>query len=100
MLSPRFFFIILLVLSFYLRWALVFKGGQLFNPDEYRYLYSRVVASEIQKGNLHEAMRVLTVVGAHQGFRFAGVVPALVELQVGQNLHIPGLFFSLFSTIN
>lgn len=89
-----------LIVSFLLRWGLAFQGGQFFNPDEYRYLYCREVARDIQKGDYAAALTELTREAAHQGFKFLGVIPAMVELKRGENSVIPALFFGLFSLIN
>lgn len=97
----RYLFILILAVSFFLRYKLVFEDGQLFNPDENRYIWSRVVAQEIYKHNFTKAMTTLTAEAEHQGFKFLGVLPALIEVKRwGQNLHFPALFFCLFSLFN
>lgn len=98
--SYRFFLVSLLAISLLLRWALVLRGGQLFNPDEYRYLYCRVVAREFHRGNFVKGMTELTREAEHQGFKFFCVLPAMLEIKYGENLFIPGMFFSLFSGLN
>ena len=98
--SPRFLLILLILISISLRWELVRHGGQLFNPDEYRYLISRVVAKDLLKGHCTDALTEITREADHVGFKIIGVLPALVEATHGENILIPSFFFSTFSTLN
>ncbi len=103
--STRIFFVMILILSFIVRWGLVARGGQLFNPDEYRYLTSRVIAREIQKGHYSDAIKEATRKADHLGFKIAGILPALIEVKHDRDINsktavVPALFFSLFSWMN
>jgi hypothetical protein len=98
--SPRFLFITILIISLLLRWGLVIHGGQFFNPDEYRYLTSRIIAKDIQKGHYTDALTEGTKAAEHLGFIIIGVLPALVEEKFGENALIPSFFFSAFSWLN
>jgi hypothetical protein len=103
--SARACFILILAISLILRWALVMQGGQFFNPDEYRYLTSRVIAREIQKGNYDRAVTEATRRAGHLGFKIIGILPALLEVKHDRDINsqtalIPALFFSLFSWVN
>ena len=96
----RIFLAAILLVSLGLRLALTFQGGQFFNPDEYRYLYSRVAAHYFDERGPKPAVRELTRDAAHQGFKVLGFIPALVEVKRGENPIIPALFFGMFSWIN
>jgi len=103
--SARFFLMVVLLISLLLRWALVMQGGQLFNPDEYRYLTSRVIARELQKGNVQAAVTEATSKADHLGFKIIGILPALAEVKHDRDINsktafLPGVFFSLFSWLN
>ncbi|MBK5279436.1 MAG: hypothetical protein JJE09_11300 [Bacteroidia bacterium] len=98
--SPRFLFIAILIFSLLLRWGLVIHGGQFFNPDEYLYQYSRIIAKDIQNGHYTDALTEGTNSAGHMGFKIIGVLPALVEEKFGENALIPAFFFSTFSLFN
>jgi hypothetical protein len=79
---------------------LVLHGGQFYNPDEYRYLTSRTVAKDIQKGHFVDAFTDATKEADHLGFKIFGILPALIEKRYGEDPRIPAFFFSLFSWLN
>lgn len=102
---PQVLFFILVAISLLLRLVLVMRGGQLFNPDEYRYLTSREVALEIYKGEYDDAISILMSTADHLGFKAIGIIPALLELRESRDINnknaiIPAIFFSLFSSLN
>ena len=92
--------ILIVLASLIVRCGLVLDGGQLFNPDEYRYLSSRIIAHDLLKHHYRDAMVAVTQEVPHLGFKIVGVLPALWEMTNGKDLIVPGLFFSLFSSAN
>ena len=93
------FFYTIVASSAILRVFLIFSGGQYFWPDEDRYEISRAAAEELLSGNLlgalftlHDAINPL--------FKVFGVLPAILENFLGENLVIPALSFSVFSVLN
>ena len=94
---------ILLLLSLCLRVSLVLSGGQFYWQDEGRYNRSREIVQLVARGRAGEALARLDTAD-HLLFKVVGVVPAVVELNLGSaggnDLRIPALFFSLFSVIN
>lgn len=89
--------IIVLLVSFLLRFALILQGGQYFNSDETRYEASREAARFLGQGQPREALQQLTVLPEHLGFKVMGLIPALAEQIVGPSLVLPAAFYSLFS---
>lgn len=91
---------IILLISLFLRWILVLRGGQYYFSDEGRYETSRAFATLALDGDLSEAFSQLFAAPEHLGFKLIGIVPALVEQFTRESLALPALFFSLFSTLN
>lgn len=90
----------LIVLSLALRVVLAWRGGQYFNPDEDRYLTSKDAAQLIASGHILEGLAKPFLAGDHVGFKFIGVVPALIEKWTGDNSRIPALYFGAFSVLS
>jgi len=87
------------LVSLLLRIVLVSSGGQFYWPDEVRYEQARLAAGILAEGEIGEALRRLSY-GDHPLFRVLGLVPAAVELAVGENPKVPGVFFAVFSALN
>jgi hypothetical protein len=90
----------ILIISLALRWALVLRGGQYYFSDEGRYEASRETAGLLLQGRVGEGLARLIISPEHLGFKFIGILPAMVENLTVESLLIPGLFFSLFSVLN
>jgi hypothetical protein len=90
----------ILLVSLILRLIAVFGGGQLFWPDEARYHLSHRAVAELRDGDVLSAVATLFARAHHMGYKALGVIPAAVEDIWGSNLHIPGVFVSLFSLLN
>ena len=86
----------ILLLSVLLRGFLVLSGGQNYWPDEVRYQNSRLAARALWAGDTGGFLRTLNR-PEHFLFRVIGVIPATLEVVVGENPKIPAVFFSLFS---
>ena len=89
----------LLVVSLFLRGALVLSGGQFYWPDEDRYRESREWA-QVVVGERADAPLGTRDSAGHLLFTVIGTLPALVEQGIGQDARIPSLFFALFSIVN
>lgn len=87
-----------LALSFCLRALLVWRGGQLFWPDEDRFEITRKIAGLLTDGRLHEALDRLLSQPDHLLFKAAGLVPASLEVLLGTPGWVSGLFFAAAST--
>lgn len=91
----------LIALALILRVFLVFGGGQFFIPDEDRYFSSRKAVDHFKHGQWRAGFAEPFEAGDHVGFKFIGILPALIEQALGrQDAHVPALFFSLFSVLN
>ncbi len=90
----------ILLISLLLRLILVFRGGQLFWPDESRYWLSHKAVSELQDGDILSAIATIFARAHHIGYKALGVIPAYLENIFGANLYIPGVFVSFFSVFN
>lgn len=88
-----------LVLSLLLRCALVLSGGQLYWPDENRYLDVRGGVAAFAANDRDGVARALDE-PEHILFKVIAVLPATVELVRGDDSRIPALFFALFSVVN
>lgn len=53
----------------------------------------------IVEGKIREGLTYPFVEGDHVGYKFIGILPALVEQKTGANSHIPAYFFGSFSVI-
>lgn len=90
----------ILLISIVLRVVLIFHGGQLFDPDEDRYMVSRDAAALLAKGQLREGLTLPLESGDHVGYKFIGLLPAMIEQLIGADLRIPAFFFGSFSVVN
>jgi len=89
-----------LLVSLFLRWILIFRGGQYYFSDEQRYETSRIVADLTLHGKFSEALSQLFTAPEHLGFKTIGLIPAIVEYLTRESLVIPAIFFSFFSILN
>lgn len=87
----------MLILAIVLRVILVSRGGQFFYPDESRYAVSRDAADLIVHGKWKQGLDLPLAGGDHVGFKFLGIIPALVEQATHRNSHIPALFLAACS---
>ena len=92
----RVIFFVILALSFGLRVLLIVRGGQNYWPDETRYRASREAAKALWSGQLRDFGHHLQSAD-HFLFKVIGVLPASLEVALGENARIPALFFALFS---
>ncbi len=90
----------ILSVSVILRIGLVLNGGQFFFPDEERYNIAREVIHLFENDLKTDALATLLQDADHLGFKILGLLPAFVEFHFGENVQIPGLFFSFFSIVN
>ena len=90
----------ILLLSLVLRWALIFKGGQYYFPDESRYQKSLDIAVSILAGGYEQALSFATNGIAHLGFELLGIIPALIESFFRLPSVTPALLFSFFSILS
>lgn len=88
----------ILALSFGLRALLVWRGGQLFWPDEDRFEVARQIAGLLCDGRFHEAASRLLSQPDHLLFKAAALLPANIEVLLGAPGWISGLFFAAAST--
>jgi len=91
--------VVILGLSLCLRWALAFSGGQLYWPDEERYLTVRVGVAAAVAHDRDGVARAFDE-PAHVLFKVIAVLPAAVELLRGDDTRIAAMFFALFSVLN
>ncbi len=89
---------LLLGVALLLRLMLVFSGGQFYWPDEGRFEDARETAQALAAGRLRDAFD--QVAGAGPLFRLIALVPAGLELLIGESPIVPGVFFAVFSVIN
>jgi hypothetical protein len=59
-----------------LRLALVLRGGQYFDWDEYRYGFAAIMFSRLREGDVGGALDVLFRYPEHPGFKALGLIPA------------------------
>ena len=79
-LRPAHWLVLLLLMSFALRFLLVQQGGQLFSPDELRYALRPVkVADKLYSGDLAGAANGLLRYREHHGFITAALLPAYIH---------------------
>ncbi|HKB91001.1 MAG TPA: hypothetical protein VKC60_10840, partial [Opitutaceae bacterium] len=82
----------------------IVKGGQFSNYDEGKYSVSRVAADFVRQGEWRKATAfVMQPNGGyadHLGFKFVGIIPALIEHFFPPNDRIPAYFFSIFSILS
>jgi hypothetical protein len=91
--------VMLLFCSLVLRCVLVLFGGQLYWPDEQRYVQVRASVAAAAAHD-REGMARAFDEPEHVGFKVVAIVPAAIELLRGDDARIPALFFALFSVIN
>jgi hypothetical protein len=91
--------VLLAFVAFLLRVALVLRGGQLYWPDERRYLDARQMVAELTSGELKQPLLQLSMPD-HPLFKAIAMLPATVEQYAGLNPHIPGIFLAAFSAAN
>ena len=87
----------ILLASVLARAIIVWRGGQLFWPDEDRYVDSHAAAALILKGEPAAAWKGLLGAVDHFLFKLAGVLPALVEQATGWDHRVGAMCFALFS---
>lgn len=92
--------VLVLIIAAALRIILIWSGGQNFNPDEDRYLTSKEAARLLAAGKIIEGLAEPFEAGDHVGFKFIGVLPALVELTWKEDPRIPAIFFGSFSWLS
>lgn len=91
--------VLLLLCSLVLRCALVLSGGQLYWPDEQRYVEVRAGVAAAAAHDREGIARAFAE-PEHVGFKVVAIVPAVIELLRGDDARIPALFFALFSVVN
>ena len=96
----RYWVIGILIISIFLRWLLIFQGGQYFFSDEERYQISQRMTELLLQGRVAEAGLQLFSTPEHLGYKVIGMIPASLERIVGPSLVLPAIFFSLFSVLN
>ena len=97
---------LVLGLALVYRLVLIFLGGQMFYPDEWRYYQSVELLNRTLHGELRPALKDIFDHAAHCGFVLVGLIPATVQgvLRVGIGLKpeeawwIPAAFFAVCST--
>lgn len=87
-----------LALAFTLRAVLVWRGGQLFWPDEDRFEIARKIAAALLDGRVHESVDLLFSHPDHLFFKVVALVPAAIESSAGLPGWVSGLFFAAAST--
>ena len=80
---------LLLGISLLLRLTLVFSGGQFYWPDEGRFEDARRTAQALAAGRLSDAVDQVAAAGPL--FRLIALVPAGLELPIGESPIIPGV---------
>jgi hypothetical protein len=83
--------------AFALRVELVRGGGQFFWPDEARLWTSVTAVTQLRQGGWHAAFVTLFSSAEHLGFKFFGLLPALLLVQ-GDPRWVAALFFAGAST--
>jgi hypothetical protein len=89
----------LLLVAYGLRVWLACGGGQMFWPDEGRYVLSEIAAADIWQGHWHAAASQLLGQGQHTLFPDFGLVPALAERFTGLHRPLIASYFSIFSVL-
>ena len=92
--------VVILAISFALRCALIFQGGQYYFPDEIKYDYSKYIAAYILQRNFLKAFADLTVAPGQIVYRAIAVIPALAENYFHLTSIVPAIFFSFFSVMS
>ena len=92
--------VVILAISFALRCALIFQGGQYYFPDEIKYDYSKYIAAYILQRNFLKAFADLTVTPGQIVYRAIAVIPALAENYFHLTSIVPAIFFSFFSVMS
>jgi hypothetical protein len=88
----------LAVICWALRVALVFAGGQLYWPDEDRYLQSREMVADLAAGRIVPPLLRLSTPD-HPLFKVMAMPAAYVERRLGDDTHIPGIYLSGISAL-
>lgn len=78
-LRPLHWLLLLMLVSYGLRLALVHQGGQLFKPDEWRYLDAARIAHNIRALRLADALDEMLRYESHPGAKAAFILPALLH---------------------
>jgi hypothetical protein len=91
--------LLLLAASVVLRVVLVRSGGQGYWPDERAYDIAREMLAALARGEYVAAFTQVNDNGPML-FKVIALVPAAFEAYAGRNLHVPGLFFAMFSVCN
>ncbi len=99
MTTPRRALLAILLASLALRIVLVWSGGQLYWPDELRYVESRAIVKEIASGETAQALARLDSAD-HLLFKVIALIPAAIEHIAGADTRIPGIFFAIFSVLD
>jgi Dolichyl-phosphate-mannose-protein mannosyltransferase len=91
--------ILVLAVAYALRVWLACEGGQLYWPDEKRYVLAEYAANDLWQGHWRAAASRLVGEGQHTLFPDFGLVPALAERFTGLHLPLVACYFGLFSVL-
>jgi hypothetical protein len=91
--------ILILAVAYGLRVWLAGGGGQLYWPDEKRYVLAEYAANDLWQGHWRAAASRLLGEGQHTLFPDFGLVPALAERFTGLHLPLVASYFGLFSVL-
>jgi hypothetical protein len=93
------FFLVILAIAFFVRGILVLQGGQLFWPDESRFLTGYATASAFLKGDFKNFLSVYVNFPAHSGFYAVSGILGLIQEKISILTHMNFLEMNWISTL-